>query len=235
MLNSIPYIPILFLCFILIGFLSIILIDKEIKSREFKKQQAEYKKHDVYIQNHILENPTQYYSLKISEGKESCMNENESRIFYYINCALDEFFPDKKSRDNYICFPQVSLHALFRINKGNKASSYNIARRNLIAKNIDFIICNKYYKDGYYYYKPIILIEIDGPSHYFPIYGEKALNEQRESDSFKNRLAQSFQIPMIRYSICRKRQDGKPIAKVTIEDRLGIKQMLAKYLAPEYL
>lgn len=164
-----------------------------------------------------MEHPTLYYYLK-----NSCMNKNESRMFYYINCALDEFFPDLTIRNNYIVFPQVSMFSFLGINDNLNKFSTKVALQ-ILSKNFDFIICNRYYAKNYYFYKPILLIELDGSSHYSPAkYGIEAFERQKNSDQYKNRLANAFNIPQIRYCM----NDNDLITK---DDRDKIKTILQKY------
>ena len=67
------------------------------------RQKNNYPKRESGIEDQLLTSPDEFYYLK-----SSCMNRNESRMFYYINCALNEFLsPDQ--RKNYSVFPQVSL------------------------------------------------------------------------------------------------------------------------------
>lgn len=171
------------------------------------------------IQLNIEECPEKYY-----EFKNTCMNRNESRIFYYLNCALDEFFMNPHERENYLVFPQMSLHAFIRILPYIKKEELldQIASRNMVAKNVDFAICRRYKENEYYLYQPLVLIEVDGSSHSVPIFGEKAFQRQQGSDAFKDSLFQSLNIPLIRYKMERDH--------ITRTDRDKIKQELCKYL-----
>lgn len=192
------------------------------KTVETEQQKTDYKDKDEIIQNDILEHPRQYYYLK-----HSCMNKNESRMFYYINCALDDFFPNSSERNNYIVFPQVSMHAFIGIEKNLNKDALNKARTNLLAKNVDFTICTRYYEDKYYLYKPTLIIELDGSSHYSPAkFGVDALKRQQESDTFKNNLVSAYDIPMIRYPM-------SEADHITKEDRDKIKAMIQKYFIKE--
>lgn len=191
-------------------------IEKEAQSADQKK--TANKQREEELQTNILLHPEHYYRLK-----RSCMNKNESRMFFYINCALDELFPDKKMRDKYIVFPQVSLHAFFQIlpDINKDFFLYNLVRRNWVAKNIDYIICNIFYEDNYYYYKPAIMIELDGSSHFSASFGQKELERQKESDAFKDSLAEAFHLPLIRYRI-------DHIDRVVKDDRQKIKEIISE-------
>ena len=170
------------------------------------------------LQFNIEESPEKYYELK-----NSCMNKNESRIFYYLNCALDEFFPNPHERENYLVFPQMSLHAFIRILPYIKKEDTldKIASRNMVAKNVDFVICQRYKENEYYLYQPLIMIEIDGSSHFVPKYGEKVFQRQQNSDAFKDAISHSLNIPLIRYKM---EHDH-----ITRTDRNKIKQELCVY------
>ncbi len=182
------------------------------------QRKAANKQDEENILNSILAHPEHYYY-----AKRSCMNKNESRMYYYINCALDELFPDKKLRNKYIVFPQVSLHAFFQIQPDiNKDYFlYNLVRRNWVAKNIDYIICNISYEDNYYYYKPIIMIELDGSSHFSASFGAKELERQKDSDTFKDSLSEAFHLPLIRYRI-------DTTDRVVKDDRDKIKERISE-------
>lgn len=187
-----------------------------------KSSYKEYKETENEIQINIEEYPENYYKLK-----SSCMNKNESRIFYYLNCALDEFLPTKYERENYFVFPQVSIHAFIHALPYIKAEAMldNIASRNIVEKNVDFVICQRYKEDEYYLFKPFLLIEVDGSSHYMSKYGEKAFERQQNSDAFKDKLFASLNIPLIRYKM---EQD-----RITRADRDKIKQELSYYFNKE--
>lgn len=194
-------------------------IEKEAELVADRKENT--KQAEETILNSILAHPEHYYYVK-----RSCMNKNESRMYYYINCALDELYPDNRLRNKYIVFPQVSLHAFFQIKSDiNKDYFlYNLVRRNWVAKNVDYIICNISYEDNYYYYKPLIMIELDGSSHYSSIFGPKELERQKDSDAFKDSLSAAFHIPLIRYRI-----DNTD--RVVKDDRNKIKERIYAELA----
>ncbi len=185
------------------------------------RQKNNYPKRESGIEDQLLTSPDEFYYLK-----SSCMNRNESRMFYYINCALNEFLsPDQ--RKNYSVFPQVSLYAFIGISsnvEGDFAKS-RIAGQNIRAKSVDYVICRRV-KDkasSYYLYKPVVIIELDGSSHHLPTYGQKALEKQQARDKFKDSLFDSLGIPLLRYRI----DDTDNVVR---EDRLKIKQTLQKYL-----
>lgn len=183
-------------------------------------QKANYSQREADIENEILLFPENYYYLKYS-----CMNHNESRMFYYINCALDELISPNQ-RGNYYVFPQVSLHSFIGIHKRVQINFLlnKLARRNMVAKNVDFVLCKRMREEsGYFIYKPILLIELDGSSHYSASYGNKILLNQQASDKFKDMLTDSLNLPLIRYRI-------DETDHVIREDRYKIKQLLQEYL-----
>lgn len=193
-----------------------------LKNREMQsaRQSLEY---------NLRQSPSEFYSLK-----NSCMTVNESRMFYYINTVLNELLPDPAERATYYVFPQVALYSLVNLQTDLAPLPREIATKNYIAKSIDFVICrcnkqkyrpyvspNSMY--NYYAYTPILLIELDGQSHYSPTqYGKKNYNRQQENDSFKNALSAGLKIPLLRYRITNNYLSSK--------DMPYIKQMLAENL-----
>lgn len=188
------------------------LFKKIIKSRHFKQilkgafSQTTIKREPTQT---IMENPSTFY-----EKKSSCMNSNESRIFYYLNHALDELLPNKKERSNFYIFPQVSLHAFISLlePKSSTKDELEAARKIFLNKNIDFLICQscrRYFSlpgethaTRYYYeYRPVLMIEIDGSSHYSLRYGKKNFYQQQRSDEFKDILSRELNIPLLRYKL----------------------------------
>lgn len=162
----------------------------------------------------ILDNPQHFY-----HKKSSCMNSNEARMFYYITKALDELIPNKKERNSYYVFPQVSLHAFINLNEEleqniNDSEKKETALKRLLPKNTDFLICKcikKYYKPSslnakaiysYYEYQPFLMIEIDGSSHSSPYrYGMENFKHQKANDAFKDSISKALDIPLLRYSL----------------------------------
>lgn len=177
-----------------------------------------YEENNLQIERDLLNNPEKFYY-----GKSSCMNKNESRIFYYINWALTvlQVTFDFKIEDYYV-FPQTSLHSFIGIQTGVNGDSGDIPRRKLVGKNVDFIICYCH-KEGFYYsYKPILMIEVDGSSHFSSkTYGYESFENQQKSDMFKNSVSKSLGIPLLRYKI---ENDS-----VTKQDRFGVQKALTEF------
>ena len=128
------------------------------------------------------------------------MNSNEARMFYYINKALDQLITNPTERSLFYVFPQVSLHSFIKIRTDDlqdHPEELDTARRLLLNKNVDFIICkcqkryfttlgSTHHKQTFFEYQPFIMIELDGTSHFSEkYYGEKALAQQKKSDAFK--------------------------------------------------
>ncbi|MCM1386451.1 MAG: DUF2726 domain-containing protein [Bacillus sp. (in: Bacteria)] len=187
-----------------------------------RKTELENQKRDSYkgskddISLDIENNPANYYCLK-----NSCMNPNESRVFYYLNCILDEFFKEKR-REDFIVFPQVGLYAFISIGseveKNYMAKDIALQR---LAKNVDFIICQRYKKDSYYLYRPILLVEIDGKSHRSTTpFGEKSLLKQQKTDALKDNISSALGLPLFRY---------KHDSSIMRDDRYKIKDELYRY------
>lgn len=168
------------------------------------KLYLECKQEEQKIEKALLDNPSDFYWLK-----PTCMTPMEAGMFFYIYKALENIIPNENKRKNYFVFPQVALHSFVNIHKtieNDNPTVYNIARRNFVAKSIDFIICYHYsekrphmnYSD--HYYKPLLLIEIDGNSHFLPkAYGKENLFQQQKRDHFKNSLTEDLNIPLLRY------------------------------------
>ena len=185
------------------------------------------------IEADIRRNPQNYYILK-----GSCMTPNESRMYYYINQALDNLVKSPMKRSNYVVFPQVSLYALIKLRPDLLQKYQHIALSNYIAKSIDFVICHcekqpytPYAAKGkayhYYAYVPILLIELDGQSHYSSdAYGHKAWQRQQQNDQFKNDVCRGLNLPLLRFPLT-----GNAIRA---GDQLVIQQLLQDSLFPNY-
>lgn len=167
--------------------------------------------------------------------KNSCMTPNESLMFFYLNCALDELLPSK-IRKYYYIFPQISLYSFISIPQQSLSKAeHSAALRSLLSKNFDFIICHCIWKQQgtkkpddqasfFYAYTPIIAIELDGSSHFDATkYGEENFARQKRNDEFKNALTAQLDLPLIRYTL---NND-----KVTQQDRANIKEILSKHLS----
>lgn len=188
---------------------------------------------DDEIVNSIMNDPSAFYT-----QTSSIMNSNETRMFYYINKALDKLIANPNERSSFYVFPQVSLHSFIKIRTEelqDHPEELDTARRLLLNKNVDFIICKcqkRYFstsgstqhKQTYYEYQPFIMIELDGTSHFSPkYYGEKALFQQQKSDAFKNALSDNFTIPLIRHEL--------PTNTIRREDYQKILEALRPYFS----
>lgn len=180
-----------------------------------RKQEArDYWEEKTAIKTDFIDNPEEYCYLK-----NSCMSKNESRFFYFINCALNELF-NQPYRDDFIVFPQVSIHAFIGFKNDDSSLKSDVSKQNLLAKNIDYLICQRYKKDNYYLYRPYIVIELDGKSHYQNVYGQHKFNKQQVSDTIKNNLFSELGVPLIRYRMA--------TDTVIHADRSAIKEELRK-------
>lgn len=190
------------------------------QDRALQKKQQETNR--IAIEESLTQTPSKFYF-----PKPSCMNSSESRMFFYINNALDDFFPNKDDRKLYFVFPQVCLYAFIGVHKLPNFH-YDIASRNYWAKSIDYVICMdniqpcQFEPDrskGYTYhaYTPILLIELDGQSHFSSeAYGTNDFVRQKKNDAFKNALFEGLNIPFIRYPL----ESGK----IRAYDANGIKE-----------
>lgn len=162
------------------------------------------------------------------------MTPNESRMFFYINRALDNLL-EPNIRKYYYLFPQVSLYSFIGISdKFLSKKEMFAARKNLLKKNADFIICHCTWKNlkspntsnprsGFYAYEPVLWIELDGSSHASgQKYGWNNFFDQQKRDIFKNRLAEQLNLPLLRYTIERD--------QLTYEDQSKIEIKLAEVL-----
>lgn len=156
----------------------------------------------------VFESPSHFYW-----RKNSCMTPNESLMFFYINCALDNLL-QPKLRKYYYVFPQVSLYSIIGISDRTLSEDELFAaRKNLLKKNADFIICHCTWKNlksstdtnnrsGFYAYEPVLWVELDGSSHVSgQKYGWTNFFDQQKRDTFKDRLAQQLGLPILRYTI----------------------------------
>ncbi len=174
------------------------------KKEHSYKLYLERNQEEQNIENDLFDNPSKFYGLK-----PTCMTPMEAGMFFYIYKALENIIPNENKRKNYFVFPQVALHSFVNIHKtieNDNPTVYNIARRNFVAKSVDFIICYHYSEKRPYmnysdhYYKPLLLIEIDGNSHFSPkAYGKENLLQQQKRDHFKNQLTEDLNIPLLRY------------------------------------
>lgn len=181
------------------------------------KKQATSENTHASFSNAFINQPSIFYS-----KKNSCMNSNESRMLFYISQALDDLHPTDCS--SFYIFPQVSLHAFINIRDDLTAGQKTAAQKYLLPKNVDFLICqcskhnirqNNNQTFSYYKYTPVLVIEIDGSSHFSPKrYGNKAFHYQQLSDNFKNNLFHDLNIPLLRYKLTNdtvRREDFKQL------------------------
>lgn len=173
-----------------------------------KKKQDDQNVRDA-IEDALNTSPASFYTLK-----ESCMNPNESRMFHYINEALDKLITNPDERKLYYVFPQVCLYSFVNISPGLKDTLREATKNKYIRKSIDYVICKsnkKYYPANwsrshpdytYYAFMPILLIELDGLSHSSSSqYGEDAFQRQQQNDKFKDDLFKGLNVPLIRYQL----------------------------------
>lgn len=210
--------------------ITIILIIKIVKTPISHEKYSDYGTNDNYfepapvlptVDEAIFESPGNFYWLQ-----NSCMTPNESRMFFYISRALDNLL-DPKIRKYYYLFPQVSLYSFIGISdKYLSNKELFAARKNLLKKNADFVICHCTWKSlksannadtrsGFYAYEPVLWIELDGSSHVSgQKYGWNNFFDQQKRDTFKNRLAEQLNLPLLRYVIEKDYltyEDGKQI------------------------
>ncbi len=208
------------------------------KQLKFQKKQQWYKEKERQadeITHEILSSPSSFYYTV-----NSCMTPIESHMFYFLTSGLQSIFPDYSDRKNYFIFPQISLHAFIKkINKPVKTTvSFmddelsDLPRRNLVGKNVDFILCCRSYKKknptdvdsiGFFAYKPVLMIEIDGTSHFSDErYGKESFDRTHKSDLFKNALAMDLNISLLRYKLSGTQIDSK-------QDSEGIQNALRDF------
>lgn len=181
-----------------------------------------------------LDDVIQNFPQKFYWKKGSCMTPNESRMFFYINCSLDNLLP-AQIRKYYYVFPQVSLYSIIGISdKSLTDDELYYARKHLLKKNADFLICHCRWQklktedpsekgSGFYAYSPVMWIELDGSSHISgQKYGWDNYINQQHRDAFKDKLAQQLAIPLLRYSL--------PNDTISPEDRKQIEAGIASAL-----
>ncbi len=182
--------------FIRVLYLQNILSKKKKAKIYYENKRKETEAAQNAIKREILHSPASFYSLN-----DSCMNKSESLMFYYLNMALHNLIRDSSERKNYYIFPQVSLHSLIHMS-GVPSFKENIAKTNYIAKSIDFVICYCHKVGTSYHYTPVLLIELDGQSHFSSsAYGSASFNRQVENDNFKNALFESLNVRFCRFNI----------------------------------
>lgn len=177
-------------------------LKNELNKRNQAKQYYENKKmRETEAKNAatstLYSTPSSFYT-----PKPSCMNANESLMYYYLNTALTSIISNPVTRKNYYIFPQVSLYSLVKLRPALDTITYDIAKSNYIAKSIDFVICYCHKVYNYYEYTPILLIELDGSSHHSSVpYGSASFSRQQANDAFKDSLFKDLNIPFCRFKI----------------------------------
>lgn len=160
----------------------------------------------------VRNNLSQYYYIR-----KSLMNKPESRMFFYINESIKKL-SGNQAQDLFL-FPQVNIYAFIdNISKNEEKLLLKV----LGGKNVDFILCQRCY-DEYYLYKPILMIEIDGAGHFYPIYN--SYQKTRENDQLKNTLANELKLPLIRYRL------RLPKGNIEKADKAGIHTALCKFFS----
>ena len=149
------------------------------------------------------------------------MNKPESRMFFYINESIKNLLINKE-QDYYILFPQVSLHAFIKHNTSVSKNEAERLQKVLGGKNVDFILCHCYCDHYFYFYEPILMIEIDGPAHFYPIY-EDNFPKTKENDHLKNNFANDLELSLLRYRLL----DGK----ISSADKAGIDTALKEFFS----
>lgn len=168
------------------------------------------------VENEIRNHPSEYYYIN-----NTMMNKPESRMFFYINESIKNLLGGKE-QDYYILFPQVSLHAFIKQNASVSKNEAEQLKKILGGKNVDFILCHRYYDHYFYFYEPILMIEIDGPAHFYPIY-EDSFAKTQENDQLKNNLANDLDLSLLRYRLL----DGN----ISKADKTGINTALQKFFS----
>lgn len=181
---------------------------KQIKSQDIKLRNDCLKTEKKKLNDNLLTKPSDFYV-----PSNSCMTPNECRMYYYIETALFELFPYKTIKEKkYFVFPQVALHSIIEKREGLTQLADDTAFYAYSSKSIDFVICHctlqNYKRDDniqdatFYAYTPVLLIELDGDSHYSSKrYGRKAFQHQMENDKFKNSVFTDLHIPFLRYQL----------------------------------
>ena len=72
-------------------------------------QRQEYIDRHSIISSDVYNSPSKYYYFT-----KSCMNANESLMYYYINYILKEILPASEF-SNYYIFPQVSIYSFIKV------------------------------------------------------------------------------------------------------------------------
>ena len=179
-------------------------------------QRQEYIDRHSIISSDVYNSPSKYYYFT-----KSCMNANESLMYYYINYILKEILPASEF-SNYYIFPQVSIYSFIKVHSSLEQDESEYASRNYWAKSIDFVICYCHKTDRQYLYTPVLLMELDGSSHFSSAkYGTKTFRRQQENDRFKDSLFSDLNIPLIRFQI--------PDNHLTRKDLPRLRLLLSKY------
>ena len=119
-------------------------------------------------------------------------------------------------------FPKVSIYSFIKVHSSMEQDESEYASRNYWAKSIDFVICYCHKADRQYLYTPVLLMELDGSSHFSSAkYGTKTFRRQQENDRFKDSLFSDLDIPLIRFQI--------PDNHLTRKDLPRLRLLLSKY------
>lgn len=93
-------------------------------------QRQEYFDRHSEISSDVHSSPSKYYYFT-----KSCMNANESLMYYYINYILKEILPAAEF-PNYYIFPQVSIYSFIKVHSSLEQDESEYASRNYWAKSM---------------------------------------------------------------------------------------------------
>lgn len=200
---------------------------EEIKHTNNKKfnNWRQNKNNEAIIEAEIRKCPSKYYKTKLT-----LMNRPESRMFFYITESIKKI-SNSKDQDFYILFPQVNLYAFIDQNPNLSISEdkSELLLKVLGGKNVDFILCychsDHYPSDtfNFYFYTPILMVEIDGPGHFYPIHS--SYQKTRKNDQLKNTLANELKLPLLRYRL------RLPKGNIEATDKAGIHTALRRFFS----
>lgn len=202
-----------------------VIAERNEKSRKWKQKKEDEEAAAEAAEKEVWNNLSQNYKTKLT-----LMNRPESRMFFYITESIKKI-SNSKDQDFYILFPQVNLYAFIDQNPNLSISEdkSELLLKVLGGKNVDFILCychsDHYPSDtfNFYFYTPILMVEIDGPGHFYPIHS--SYQKTRKNDQLKNTLANELKLPLLRYRL------RLPKGNIEATDKAGIHTALRRFFS----
>lgn len=186
--TTIIYLIIILLVIVIVVLLSVLKRlsgNKEYYKKHYTKEKNKTIYPDSYNTNYyemILDDVNKYYKVR-----NSIFSPSEQTVYYYIKNYLKDY-------KDFIVFPKVRLadfidtneDVLENLKQNGEYKFKDSIISSITSKHVDYLICKIIYNQNNLIetiYKPILVIELDGKSHF------KAENyRQIKNDNFKNEV-----------------------------------------------